>query len=280
MSDTSSMKDASPFEDMDKAFDLVEAETRLPDRPEPVHEYIIWFTARSGSSWLTDVMEQGGLGVPREWLNPRNFEPHVKAFGSRSWDHFFTMMRRRWSRNGIFGQEITAGFYKVFSDYVDLSQYFNLRAPSMMLFREDIVLQAISLFFATESGTFHSVSEDGKKQLPDYDSGKIEHWIRHLHGQENVLRALFDELGNGPKYASYETLLPQGPSVAIKAVADMIGIAPPVSVEAQPRHSKIGRKLNDEYRDRFIAENTDFMNRVNSRRDWLFKGLEANPLLG
>ncbi|MEQ9317373.1 MAG: Stf0 family sulfotransferase [Henriciella sp.] len=274
------MSNTTPFADMDQAFGLVETESAIPNKPEPTHQYIIWFTARSGSSWLTDVMEQGGLGVPREWLNPRNFEPHVKAFGSKSWDHFFTMMRRRWSRNGIFGQEITAGFYKVFSEYVDLREHFNLRAPSMMLFREDIVLQGISLYFATESGTFHSVSEGAKKALPDYDSERIKHWVRHLHAHENLLRSLFDELGNGPKYASYETLLPAGPSVAIKAVADMIGISPPVSVEAEPRHAKIGRQINDDFRDRFIEENADYMKRVNERRDWLFTGLKNNPLIG
>ncbi|MGB3625354.1 MAG: Stf0 family sulfotransferase [Henriciella sp.] len=273
------MSTTVPFADMDQAFNEVEAESAFPNGPEPAHQYIIWFTARSGSSWLTDVMEQGGLGVPREWINPRNFEPHTKAFGSKSWDHFFASLRRNWSRNGIFGQEITAGFYRVFSRYVDLSKHFDLRAPSMMLFREDIVLQGISLFFATESGAFHAANDGEMKAQLEYDNEKIKHWIRHLHGQENVLRSLFDELGNAPKFASYERLLPQGPSVAIKAVSDMLGISPPVTVEAQPRHTKIGRKLNDEYRDRFIAENADYMKRVNDRRDWLFRGLETYSLV-
>ena len=58
-----------------------ERHERIKKRAPAQTNYVIYFTPRSGSSWLTDVLQQTGqLGAAPEAFNP-NFVPAIARSG-------------------------------------------------------------------------------------------------------------------------------------------------------------------------------------------------------
>src|SRR5579871_4142472 len=73
----------------------------------PEKRYAVIFTARSGSSWLTNVLaETKLLGYPEEYLNPNFIRGVAGAVNSTVPEEFLAgLQRRRQSPNGVFGLE-------------------------------------------------------------------------------------------------------------------------------------------------------------------------------
>jgi LPS sulfotransferase NodH len=249
--------------------------TRMPQR-----EYVIWFIARSGSSHLTALLESVRLGVPREWLNPEFLRDQARAFKARAFDEYFGRMRARFTVDGIFGQEMTFGFYQAFSKEVRLEDYFDLSAPCVMLFREDIVSQGISLWRAVTTKMFHATGQGAGARVvdPPYDAEGIGRWIRHLANHERGLQGLFARKGLAPRFLSYEALTAADPLAVVNAFARLVG-APDRAAPPQSSHSKIPAARSDEYRGRFIAEHREEIAQLAQDRAWLFDGLRDAPLL-
>ena len=92
-------------------FGGIEANTILRDRvmlaPRAERSYVIHFTPRSGSSWLTDVLGQTNVfGLPDEYFNPSFIPRNATAFGATNLDEYIEVLHRRRgakAKGGIFG---------------------------------------------------------------------------------------------------------------------------------------------------------------------------------
>lgn len=247
----------------------------------PSKEYTIFFTARSGSTYLTDLLESVRLGDPREWLNPGFVKDQAHYFGSGNFRDYFLRMRSDFSPGGIFGHEMTLWFYQYFSKEVRLEDYFNLAGPSVFLFRENIVEQAVSLFLAVGRGVFHRTSETGDLALPEvpYDAAEIERYVKMFADEENAWGAMFERQGWTPRYLSYERMTTQSPAAVAEAFGRLLDSPVDVSV-IRLGQQKVGNSVNRDYAERFERENVDVCRRLARERRWLGDMLETDGLLG
>ena len=69
--------------------------------------YIIFFTPRSGSTWLGDLLVSTKFaGKPREWFNPQHLKKSVEQFGSVTPQTYAAILRRHHQIQSVFGLEI------------------------------------------------------------------------------------------------------------------------------------------------------------------------------
>jgi hypothetical protein len=102
---------------------------------KPAHQrYVILFTPRSGSSWLTQLLSSTQrLGLPEEYINP-DFVFDVARFlnAKTSGQLLDALLRRRKTENGIFGIEARAvdvdliGFEAFQDRFRERTLYFHL----------------------------------------------------------------------------------------------------------------------------------------------------------
>jgi LPS sulfotransferase NodH len=142
--------------------------------------YLILFTARSGSSWLTQALTRK-LGTPEEYINPAFVRQVAEVVGANDRRSFIRGVQGRTHTSGVFGIEATSEHIARFGE----EQFFSLLTPNIVVFhlhRWNLVQQAISLFRATETGHYHSpqgVTPDN----PPYDGDKIRHWLNYIATQ-------------------------------------------------------------------------------------------------
>lgn len=252
--------------------------TSVPVSPEK--EYTIFFTARSGSTYLTELLKSVKLGDPREWLNPGFVKDQAHYFGANNFRDYFLRMRSEFSPGGVFGHEITLWFYNYFSQEVRLEDYFNFKSPSIFLFRENIVEQAVSLFLAVGRGVFHKSSDEGDVAYPDvpYDASEIKRYIEMFCSEERGLQTLFDQNGWTPYYLSYETIFSHTPREVAISFGNMLKVDLELD-KINPRMQKVGDSVNASYAERFSGEDADYCADVMARRVWLIEKLNSRGLL-
>lgn len=164
--------------------------------------YLILFTARSGSSWLTKKLS-GIFGFPDEHINPEHIAAVATAVGTADPRKLLHSLRGHTATNGIFGIEATSDHLEIFGEEMFFSEIPNLKV--FHLFREDIVRQAISLYRAVSTGHFHSTDGPGSK--PDnIELPAVMEWMRHLAGVENKNVELCIRRKLQPINLTYETL--------------------------------------------------------------------------
>jgi len=227
--------------------------------------YGILFTPRSGSSWLTDVLDSSNmLGRPKEWFNP-NFVPDItRALNARSLDDYLAMLRRKQKRGGYFAFEATIFHIRAIfgSERVFLAHFPPADVPFFYLIREDIVAQAVSLAKAVGTGVFHSVqqgAEEVERRETNfaYDADQIAHWLDHIHRQERECEALFRAEGLAPHRMSYEQIMADGATATARRF--LVALKRRHRAEAleplpESAHTKIGTGRNADYAARFRRE--------------------------
>jgi LPS sulfotransferase NodH len=153
----------------------------------PRCRYVIMFTARSGSTWLTSLLSATGkLGYPEEYINPEFIRDVAQFLNTRDPAAFLTALaRRRQTPNGIFGMEVRAPDIEMFQPDV-FFQFFDQSTHFFNLWRKNLVAQAISLYRAVATKRYHS--NDGKPDTgpPDYDVKAITDWLQHMANEENA----------------------------------------------------------------------------------------------
>lgn len=110
----------------------------------------------------------------------------------------------------------------------------------LLLLRQDIIAQAVSLWKAVESGVFHSVEGKPQKEL-EFDAFEIKKWVRHILAQERRLAEIFKELNVSPIKITYEFLVSNP-----KAVISLIGSGVvDVNYISMPKSENSYKKLAD-----------------------------------
>lgn len=244
---------------------------------EPAEKtYAIYFTARSGSSWLTDIAKQTGrLSDPGECFNP-GFVPRMsKALNASNMDQYLEVLRRRRNTHGVFGFEAT--FYQIrvtFGSVAAFMEHFQ-SAPCFWLIRQDIVQQAVSLYKMDVTQVSHKAHSDTESRAAAeakfvYDREKIKYWVRHLLNKEIGSEAMFKEYGLTPLRLSYEVITAMSAHEVVNVIAHHIG-EPVIPVgDLSTEHGKLGTSRNVEFATRFREEEAAWMKEVReTRAPWL-----------
>lgn len=245
---------------------------QLASKPEPATTYVVYFTARSGSSWLTDVVTKtGALGEPGEWFNP-NFVPNIaEALGATDMDSYVHLVKRRFTHGGVFGVEITSHQLKrIFGEYPAFDAYFP-GAKSIWLIRRDIVAQAVSLAKMVTTEVSHTAHSDTGAQLAadekfTYDAEVIQKWLKHLHNGEIQTEAWIGEFNLDPLRICYEDMMAIGAEGAVNVVSNHIGVSPVANMELSSGHAKLGTEKNSSFASQFREDMADFIKEIDEQR--------------
>ncbi|MGI9212027.1 MAG: Stf0 family sulfotransferase [Methylococcaceae bacterium] len=174
-------------------------------------EYLIAFTPRSGSSWLTSLLVDTRLaGQPEEWLNPNHLPGILSTHPCKDLPSYVRRIRRLMlsRKRRTFGMECSWFQWRL---YLESNQ--QRVAPFafdhyIYWTRRDLLGQALSLYKATETGYFHSTT--GKKESPSteivFDDGKIWDWMLHICQQEYGWQTYFQKRNIEPLNLCYEDL--------------------------------------------------------------------------
>lgn len=249
-------------------------------------DYAIFFTPRSGSSWLTDVLSQTRrLGRPEEWFNP-TFVPRIaQSVNADNLVNYVKMLRRKQAPGEIFGLEIT--YYQIAATCGGEDSFLSLFAPqttSFFLVRKDIVLQAVSLAKSVTSSVYHSVNappEEISRADADfrYDARTIRFWLKHILDQERRFEDFFQRHGISPLRLSYERMIGAGRAATVDVFSKCLGVMLSEAGDEQSRHTKIGTDKNTEFAVRFAAEQSAYLDTVAKCRERTLGLLEGEPQL-
>ena len=232
-----------------------------------LRNYVVLFTPRSGSSWLTAVLSATGrLGHPEEYLNPAFMPDVLRRLGCEDAQ---TLLERlpgsTATANGVFGIEATSLHIARYDTDAFFHQFGDdgpHPASFFVLWRANIVAQGISLYRAVKSGWFHSW--EPARPPPDYAPDEIQTWIEHLVDIENENLTMLRQRRIMPAFLLYETMT-GAPRQVCRTIAGAmkVRLGDDISSEAP---KKIGDGWNRRAEARFRAEQGGFVTRIEAAR--------------
>lgn len=244
----------------------------IMQRPEPTTKYVIYFTPRSGSSWLTDILSQTNcMGRANELFNP-NFMPNIaRALHAGDIHQYIDASLRKLHTRRTFGFEVTYHQLKVIFPGEQVFLNYFAESPCFWLVREDIVEQAVSLakMVVTEVAHSPSASEEQRRASDsafEYDAALIKRWLQHILAAEKGNEDFFKRHGMTPLRMSYEGMMPLGPENTVKLMADHAGVTELLQTQFEPKYEKIGTSRNRDFAARFRKEEADFLAEVDAQR--------------
>ncbi len=252
---------------------------QIGQMPYPDRRYVIFFTPRSGSSRLGNLIGQTGyLYDPGEPFNP-DFVPRIaKGLHAEDLPSYVDGLLRKRNSNATFGGEIT--FRQLHNVFGHMGSMLDLLRPTscFWLIREDLVAQAVSLSRRQQTRISHSPQADTNAQMRgeevfSYDAKTIKLAVEALCWQENRMEELFVKHGLAPLRISYETTIQCDPDDLLGAVASHIGLHDGVLKQTQPSHEKLKGAKSAEFIQRFKHENAIYVDFIQKRRETRLKAL-------
>lgn len=183
--------------------------------------YVIFFTPRSGSSWLTELaMSSGALGAPNEWFNYawlETIEPilgclNARATGKTNLDDYVTDTIERYrSTDRVMGIELDIYQAKMLCELMEDSRSGLQELTFFYLRRENLVAQGISLYRSVASGFWHSINQDeeARTRFQDlaFEANAIEESVRYVRHCEDEFEQLFQSCPISPRRFFYEDIV-------------------------------------------------------------------------
>ncbi len=257
----------------DRVADLTVSEQHFAETTHnlapPARSYVIVFTARSGSTWLTKLLSATNLlGHPEEYINPDFVRAVAEFLQSRQQASFLqSLMRRRKTDNGIFGIEVRETDVTLFCESF-FFQAFSNKTIFFNLWRKNILAQAISLYRAVETKRFHSDEKTENFAPPPYDAEAIANWLAHIAAEEN--ENLWMLRRNRPVFHNlcYENIV-RDRNATIKMFADILKVELNIAQFAAPMAGelqKIGDAWNIQAEQRFRASHAEFLRNIEVAR--------------
>lgn len=258
------------------------SQTNLLKRPAATTSYVIHFTPRSGSSWLTDIISATKkLSAANEAFNP-NFIPKIaQAIGAVDMDSYIHLLLRKFNSNGVYGVEVTAHqINAVFEGYAGFHNYFG-NSPCFWLIREDIVAQAVSLAKMVTTNVAHTDGSDDATRLAsdvrfEYDAALIKKWLEHIHAAEIKSESWFLEYNLFPLRMSYEQTTGLSPLQMVNVISRHLGRPDIAPMTFSTQHTKLGTVQNERFASRFRDEHGEYMAGIDALRSPMLAKL--NPI--
>lgn len=239
----------------------------------PDKDFVIWFTARTGSTWLGSLLFSAGFPKPSEYFHPNKILRIASYLGVNSWEDYVNSVKHKRATHGLFAHEMTFQFWKMLRNEGDVMNRLDFSGPSVVLFREDIVAQAISIQLAVTSNKWHryegTETPQNKLRIP-FDEREIRKKIRYICNLELGLKAHQDLLIPKAKFLSYETLAASGTKSIIDAFEKHAEFEADNRNEASSNYVPIRSEINQRMWDRFLIGNEQFVAEVQEQRAWLF----------
>ena len=159
--------------------DQFSQEHDLPITNKPSKVLIIASTGRSGSHMLGHALHNTNkFGFPLEYANPANLKQWKKQLNIENFQDVMTeIQKRRTSHNGVFGIKIHYSHIKQFGSFANLNRMFP-DAYYILLSREDVLSQAVSLSIAQQTGVWISGQEPSSEIDPVYNFDNINKNLR------------------------------------------------------------------------------------------------------
>jgi LPS sulfotransferase NodH len=263
----------SPFRDVPFDPDLYR---KVLKKPAADLRYVIYFTPRSGSSWLTDILSQTGkLSKANEAFNP-NFIPNIaRVCNASNLEQYINVLIRRHNQGGVYGFEITMHqFEAVFPGPELFLEHFGA-GPCFWRIRRDIVAQAVSLAKMVTTSVAHTSHATAEaRQASDsrfeYDAELIRRWLSHILSAERKNEAFFARHGLDPLRLCYEQTTCLSAQQMVDVVSRHLGLPDLPRMNFETKHEKLGTSRNEEFAARFRRDEAAFMAEVDAERGpWL-----------
>lgn len=215
---------------------------------------IIASTVRSGSHMLGHLLHQtDAFGFPLEYVNRKNLEEWKARLDCRTLPEVLEALRaRRTSANGVFGIKIHYSHVQEFGGFKAMSEL--LPNPHFVLLtREDIMAQAVSLAVAKQTGAW--ISEQGKAVTdPEYRFDDIEAGLRRVCLENASWR--YSLAASGAKYMELNFSDVRSNTVnTVLRIADFLGISvESARIPSSPVTKRQSNELNKQWLARFQSE--------------------------
>jgi LPS sulfotransferase NodH len=175
--------------------------------------YVIFITGRCGSTLLSHMIKDTGLGgVPDEYFNEGFITAFSKDLDDKTFENYFDFVARKYSSNWRFGFQIDWYRLRNLKKLIDFSNVFpHNRSTFYYMTRRDIVGQAWSYATAKATGVWHNFvdkSAQGERPPPPVLSDEAvwrEIWI--LIEAERQMEAFFARQGITPFRIDYEMFI-------------------------------------------------------------------------
>jgi LPS sulfotransferase NodH len=229
--------------------------------------FLVFFTPRSGSSWLTKIVSATkSLGNLEEYINP-DFIPEVAKQMHATDQATLLAMLKRWAKtkNGVFSMEVRAVDIELFG-VKEFFQAFSHGTVVFFLWRDNIVAQGISLYRAVTTKRYHST--DAPAVPPEYDAERIATWMRHVVEIENANLTLLQRQGLNARFLRYEDIV-RHRATTLAMFADAVRIDLTKDQFAAGREldlHRIADEWNHDAEHRFRKERRDFVWELEGQR--------------
>jgi len=242
---------------------------------------VIYFTARSASSWLSSILEATGrLGKGIELFNPEFMPDIARHFGARNLDEYIHYAKRFTNLGGVFSFEATPGhIIKTFGRGEGFLGAFP-SSYNVLLLRNNIVAQGISLAKMVKVNVSHATAlndnqvRDADKEF-SYDAALFTQWIKHLLHHELWLDNHLSSQEIVPLTLTYEQITAEGANKTLDKILNHVGVdSLPDGWNVESPHRKIGSKRNEEHEVRFREQETAFVKEVASQRQRILRRVE------
>lgn len=245
--------------------------------PKAHTNYVIFFTPRAGSTWLTDIASKTGkLGRPSESFNPRHLNKMASAMNAANLKDYCDMIARKRATRGVAGFEITHHQLRAVFKGDNRFRALYPNPPLFWLIRRDIVAQAISLYKMTTTRVSHSTLVDAtdiaaREARFVYDADRIAHWVDHILTAERRTEQLMTTAGWRPLRLWYEENVAIGAQSVLAAMTTHLNL-PPIEPAHDPvsAHHRIATNKNAEFSARFREDRQSYLAEVAEERSpWL-----------
>jgi len=223
------------------------------DWVRPSRNYFICFTNRSGSTLLALMLARtGAMGAPGEIFNPEPLTNARQKHGVSSFSDFVDFKLKTTSKQGTFGAKI--GVHQL--AYLAKNGYLReeISAPKFIyITRQNIVMQAISLYLAWETGAWSS-NVANPQQQPEYSLEGITQQLKSILMIQAQFETFFALHQIQPLRISYEAIDTNLESIALR-VCKYVGVVDTSKLQfVRPALKKQRTEINEEWAARFISE--------------------------
>lgn len=247
-----------------------------------VAPYVILFTARSGSTFLThELGATGSLSVPNEWFSWLHVRADIEKNGGTPIEFMHRLVISMKSAGGIFGVETNRLMLELFEDILPLDRIFPRRPRWFVLRRRNLVSQAISNYIADESRIFHSYQltseSDEKIDSVTYDSDKLKVYIKKFVEEEKWFFKYLKLKHVIPIELFYEDVVQEPKSCAMR-IANVMGVWVSneyFSKQIKNPMKKMSNNKNLEFEKRFRDENPLFLHDILKERVMVLSAAES-----
>ena len=241
--------------------------------------YVIFFTPRSGSSRLTDLLTRTGrMGRPDEVFNPDFTSGIATAYSARNMRELVALILRGHTTGRVFGCEVT--YVHLFFAFWSGRRFLKAIDPTSTawLIREDIVAQAVSISRMIQTDVSHSVEGDGEDHRATddrfyYHPKQIKSAIARIRWMESQTEKMIARHRLQPLRLSYEQCVGMPENDLVRKIADHVGVALPPS-EVHGTHRRVSGNKSQDIAERFRQEHPTLVTKLDKQRASMLAALQ------